>query len=74
MAKLKVRMLVHMAGPDHEVEAGSEHDLDADEAQRLIDAEFAEAVQPKRPRGVRAAGETATRQGRQTAAARVKAR
>lgn len=62
MKTLKVKMLVPMGGPDVDRPIGSIHEIEAEEAKRLVEREFAEVVQPKRtPR------ETATRSGRETA-------
>ncbi len=67
MAKVQIEMLVPMSGPDKELdrEAGKHYMVDAEEAERLFEREFARPVQAKRqPRKPR---ETATRSSRETA-------
>lgn len=46
---MKVKMLVCLAGVDKITEAGELHECSADEAERLIAAGFAEAVEPETP-------------------------
>ena len=43
---MKVKMLTCLSGVDYTVNAGDTHECSADEAERLIAAGFAEAVEP----------------------------
>lgn len=43
---MKVKMLTGLSGPEYCLAAGDEHEFGNKEAQRLIDAGFAVAVEP----------------------------